>query len=404
MEKKFFDTLDDFKNTENIEGLRFYRATAHTIININQHDLEILPGEIYLMSPQNHKTMPPQLFVEMTGDTALLHKPYRGEDLSGKKVLVARSGGIGDLLFIQPSLRYLKKKYPTCRFMFGTSTSNVSLVASWDCVSEAFPLPLSLKKLQECDYFMNFFGLIEYCKEAEKKNAYLLFSEAFGLTGLEAEYLRPMLEPRKPRVKKLHKDLASKGLDNGYVYVQIKSSSINRTPHLSIYFVIFERLMEMGLQVVICDRACDSAYMDAIIDAFFDVQRSRKSPLAERYSQLVNLSKYSQDLHDMIAIISCSRFVIAPDSSSLHIAGGLGIPFYGMFTSFPAELRVSTYQDCNYTKTTYDPSICEKGGRNCFLHGDKICNALESGQPKCFLSQIKIDEIVNCVKRYFPVN
>ena len=42
-----------------------------------------------------------------------VYKPYNGQDLTNKTLLVWRSGGIGDLLFIQPNLVYLKNKYPS---------------------------------------------------------------------------------------------------------------------------------------------------------------------------------------------------------------------------------------------------------------------------------------------------
>ena len=41
-----------------------------------------------------------------------IYRPYVGQSLEGgKSLLVSRTGGIGDLLFIQPNLNYLKEKY-----------------------------------------------------------------------------------------------------------------------------------------------------------------------------------------------------------------------------------------------------------------------------------------------------
>ena len=91
---------------------------------------------------------------------------------------------------------------------------------------------------------------------------------------------------------------------------------------------------------------------------------------------------------------------VAPDSSALHIAGGLGVPSYGLFTAFPASLRVTTYPDSHYNATAEDPSICSFGGRNCFLHSDTLCPALENDRPRCFLRQVKVDDIVDAVGRY----
>jgi len=37
-----------------------------------------------------------------------VYKPYKGEDLTGKKIMVFRTGGIGDIFFINPVFRHLK--------------------------------------------------------------------------------------------------------------------------------------------------------------------------------------------------------------------------------------------------------------------------------------------------------
>jgi len=61
--------------------------------------------------------------------------------------LVFRTGGIGDLLFIQPNLIYLKEKYPTCTINFACGPQYQSMVETWDCVDNVVDLPFSLVDL-----------------------------------------------------------------------------------------------------------------------------------------------------------------------------------------------------------------------------------------------------------------
>ena len=44
----------------------------------------------------------------------MAYRPYQGQDLNNKSILAFRTGGIGDLMFLNPVLRYIKKRYPTC--------------------------------------------------------------------------------------------------------------------------------------------------------------------------------------------------------------------------------------------------------------------------------------------------
>jgi hypothetical protein len=110
-----------------------------------------------------------------------IYKPYIGQDLDDKTVLVFRTGGIGDLLFIQPNLIYLKNKYPSCYIKFACGPQYQPMVNTWECVDEVLDLPFSFKHLRESDYHMLFEGVIERCKESETQNAYNLFSTWLGL-------------------------------------------------------------------------------------------------------------------------------------------------------------------------------------------------------------------------------
>ena len=47
-----------------------------------------------------------------------VYRPYLGQNAEDKTILVFRTGGIGDLLFIQPNLRYLKETYDNCNIKF----------------------------------------------------------------------------------------------------------------------------------------------------------------------------------------------------------------------------------------------------------------------------------------------
>jgi hypothetical protein len=110
-----------------------------------------------------------------------IYKPYNGQNLDDKTLLVFRQGGIGDLLFIQPNLIYLKEKYPTCTIKFACGPQYQSMVNEWDCVDEVLDLPFLVTEMFKADYHCVFEGVIERCKEAESINAYELFTKWMGI-------------------------------------------------------------------------------------------------------------------------------------------------------------------------------------------------------------------------------
>jgi hypothetical protein len=96
-----------------------------------------------------------------------IYKPYNGQNLDNKTLLVFRQGGIGDLLFIQPNLIYLKEKYPTCTIKFACGPQYQSMINEWDCIDEVLDLPFAVNEMFTTDYHCVFEGVIERCKEAE---------------------------------------------------------------------------------------------------------------------------------------------------------------------------------------------------------------------------------------------
>lgn len=128
-----------------------------------------------------------------------VYRPYAGQPLDGKSILIFRTGGIGDLLFIQPNLLYLKEKYPDCYIRFACGPQYQAMVENWDCVDEMLDLPFSFNKLRKSNYHILFEGVIERCKLAHTQNAYNLFSKWIGLD-LPDELLVPKQEPKWDKV------------------------------------------------------------------------------------------------------------------------------------------------------------------------------------------------------------
>ena len=95
-----------------------------------------------------------------------LYKPYLGQNLDHKTLLVFRTGGIGDLLFISPNLKFLKEKYPTSKIIFACGIQYQSMVKEWDYVDEVLNLPFDYTYLFKSDYHCVFEGVIERCKQA----------------------------------------------------------------------------------------------------------------------------------------------------------------------------------------------------------------------------------------------
>jgi len=314
-----------------------------------------------------------------------LYRPYRGQNLDGKTVLVFRTGGIGDLLFIQPNLIYLKEKYPTCKIYFACGPQYQPMVKNWSCVDTLLDLPFSLKYLQEADYHMLFEGVIERCKEAEYTNAYNLFSKWLGLD-LPDELLTPKQTPIDSILKEC-KDILEYNKVNNFIVMQLRASSPVRTPSHNFWLKIINGLTDLGVNVVLTDNPRQTEKIDQFIS------------LCKNKEKVFNFCKYSKDISYTIALIALSNGVIGTDSATNHIAASLDKKCFGIFGPFPAEIRLKTYKKADWVNAKI---MCSP----CYIHSHKPCPKADiDGYSVCYNSLVDSDEktvnLLNKIKGFF---
>lgn len=303
-----------------------------------------------------------------------LYRPYIGQDLTDKTILVFRTGGIGDLLFIQPNLIYLKEKYPTCIVKFACGPQYQSMVETWDCVDEVVDLPFSLDELTNADYHVLFEGVIERCKEAEKVNAFNLFSRWMGLD-LPNELLIPKQEPDEELVEKCKKILNEWNIEEGsFILMQLRASSPIRTPSHEFWEEIINELNERGYKVLLTDNPRQKDKVDVFI-------KSLKKP-----DMTFNFCKYSEDIAHTIALTKLAKCVIATDSALNHIAASMGIYCFGIYGPFPGSIRLSTYPKAAWVDAKRDCAPC-------YIHSPKPCpKASFEGYSPCYNELIDTPE------------
>jgi len=298
-----------------------------------------------------------------------LYKPYFGQDLSNKTILVWRTGGLGDLLFIQPNLNYIKEKYPSCKIKFACGPQYKSMVETWKCIDELLVLPFSMNELIRSDYHILFEGVIERCKEAETENCYKLFTKWIGLN-LEDNLLKPKQEPKLKLVEYCKAILKQNFKIDGtpFVLMQLRASSPIRTPSLNVWKKIADYVIDKGYDIIITDSPNQKTYIDNFIK------------LLNNPNKAFNFAPCSSDIDHSIALTSMAEIAIATDSSIVHIANSLDVKNIGIYGSFPGKIRLDTY-DKNICKWI----DCKKECAPCFSHGHNPCRfTIRGGFSPCY--------------------
>jgi ADP-heptose:LPS heptosyltransferase len=381
-----YDTLDDLRNST--PGMAIGTAVKDFWFSIDRKKKQLFKKDssrilsLFLfqklsVDPEGNQCLRPADIQFKTE-----YNKYNGEDLSGKTLLVWRTGGIGDLLFIQPNLRYLKKKYPTCKIWFGCSPAYYSLINNWKCLDKIVTLPTKYELFKQADYHITFEGVIERCKEAQHVNAYRLFANWMGLDIPDEELIPIQYLKKKNNLAVLTK-LKEFGLGPyQYITMQVRTSSPVRTPSLECWKRIMIPLLEDGHNIVICDSPHMSRQIDMLIKTIVP---------SELREKVFNFCEFSPTIDYCASLINYSRMVISPDSSYTHISAALKVPVLGVYGAFPGSVRMSLYKNAEWIEPEQNDATCQFGGRWCCLHGHKPCPVNDHGMSPCF-NEIDFDE------------
>jgi ADP-heptose:LPS heptosyltransferase len=379
-------SIDNFQTVETLDELRnnptnIIVAECKTGVMFTQNHSrpqKLIKKENYVMNAGVYGQLhyEPQSKQEILKPSAIqfkkIYKPYLGQDLTNKTLLVFRQGGIGDLLFIKPNLDYLKEKYPDCTIKIACGPQYQPMVQEWECIDEMIDLPFTVSQIFRSDYQLVFEGVIERCKEAENTCSYHLFSKWMGLD-IPDQLLIPKQKPNTKSLENSLKILEEMNIKpKDFIIIQMRASSLIRTPDKTVWKKLVLRLIENQHKILFTDSPKKSGDIDLFIESLNLSDENKKN--------VKNYSTYSKLISDTIAMASLAKLAIATDSSLIHIAESVGTKSFAIMGPFPGNIRLSTYKNNDWIDAP-SKSNCSP----CFIHSQKPCpNSSLEGDSLCY--------------------
>jgi ADP-heptose:LPS heptosyltransferase len=346
-------------------------------------------GKVYVM-PQTVKDQIERIyprssrfiegFFEKTGKFLDISKLNKGEE-----VFIFRSGGIGDILFMHPLIRYLKEEFGA-KIKMGTSPMYFSVYNNDPWTDKRIVIPFDINELKNSNWYVMFEGVIEDINSemSQQIHAVDLFFMTAGINPLDIDPSKkiPVLTISDDEKKRGMKVIKSFSNENKKIGIQINASSKVRSFPIEKIIDLIIELIKNNYQVYIFggkNQKNDANYIEEVI--------SVKIKNIKEQRHFVNLINYGLNIRDSIIICEFMDLMIAPDSSFVHIAGSLGIPVIGLYGCFPSILRMKYYNkaigiDCS---VQCSPS---------FIHGHAAC---PNGDPSPCFSVISIKNIMDAV-------
>jgi len=357
------ECLHSFSGMQNGEQINFEQNKKY-LMNLRLYRNIFYLGDVRLMKPADIK------FID-------IYKPYAGQDLTDKTILVWGTGGFGDILMLEPCLRYIKKIYPTCKILL-IFHSYHSIIEEWDFIDTVLPsVPLSYEHLVSTDYQV--FTEVMPLNETKRENQYRLFAKWLGLD-IPDEFLTPKLIPNQNSLMKAKAFLDKFGLkEKSYIILQIMSLTIIRTPSPLIWKKIIDNLTSKGHKIIITDQPQKAKIIDNLIETL------------ENKESVFNFAPYSTFINDTVALASMAKLAISTDSAMIHIAAALDIKGFGIYGPFPGKLRVETCKNIDWVDGM---APCAP----CFTHGYEPCKNSINTYSSCF-DNIDINEVITRIEK-----
>lgn len=337
-ERKFKDINEIIKSDT---GMVLGKAIESFQMNVNSgKPFNMNKGDVYAMTlntfadlykPKNKDKKKTRLVEPYKKSYSDVFKRYFNQNLDGKKLLVSRTGGLGDLTVSQSVLKYLKEKYPTCEITYATTPDFISLFHSFPegLIDHTTTIPYKYDILINNDYHLLFIHAIENCIATQKQNYYDIYRDMAGLKYDTDKYISELI-PNQNIISQLKVLNAVKPNTIG---VHIQSTSLLRSMSPQKWIQIFNILLDKGYNVGIID----NQKQDENIEKFIHGCQLDST-------RIYSLAKYSSNITHGINIWSLCKGTITIDSTFAHISGALKLPNVTICGPYPPYNVVGKYK------------------------------------------------------------
>lgn len=323
----------------------------------------------YLVEPLSRTPFITSIAVE---DKPKLFKKmyYKGclEETKGKKLLVIRYGGIGDILWTLPAIKELKDRYDV-KVRFACFEKDRELFYESDLVDEVITTHYpTVKDVEWADYVLDFFDTVEGVgtDEAKVKNPIDISAAITGYKLKEKVYKIKVsiAEERKAKSK-----LAMHGVKKGdkVIGFPLTASSPHRTWYKQPELIKMLLEYDKTIKIVLLGKE----NVDLLVSKIKEAKSDRIIDLTNKTS-----------LREYIAMLNECNVIMSNDSSAVHLSAGLGKNVVAVYSTVPAHTRVSNYPTAVGLEVKMSCAPCYKLSENC------------PNAESC-LSTINVEEVFN---------
>jgi len=323
--------------------MKVYSAKTDLKFNFNGYNFELKKGEKLLFADDVFALLPKNLQALFKEEKAGLPPFYRGENLSGKTILVVAQAAIGDALCMTPALREIKRRYPDCQLFVSISGRARPVLENLPYIDKLLPMPIPYKFVSKANYMVK---VIEMVNTPQFDNLNLVEYFLWKCQVFNAEDETPdvvvdqnIVSELKPVFDQIREASGGKKV----LLFHYLASSVHRSLPPKLLKEI-EPFIEKEYVPVLCSLPTEDVTLELALEAYGITS--------------VNLSSLMKDIRYLIAAVYLSDTVITADTATLHIAAGLKKPTVLISGPIDGELRARTYPTVINIPANYRGQTC----------------------------------------------
>lgn len=300
-----------------------------------------------------------------------IYRKYTGQDLTGKKLMCWRTGGIGDMFFLIPVLVHLKTKYKDCFLRVASGCKQA--LENLPEIDELYNMPFDAELLDTVDYHLMFQGIIEAGSETSKRvHAADMFFSYFSIDSIQfpPEIKKPKLVFTQKEKQWLEETCNKMGVkkDNYVVGIQLETSApLRNFPKDKMKMIVDVLAKEEKVKIILIGTP---------------QQQALASFLKANYSSVILALNFN--VREAIILTNRYDLVISPDSFMVQAAGALDKPLIGLYGPFPSEVRMKYFKNA----IGIEPNVvCSP----CFKHDFRACI---KGYPSPCFTLVKPEDVL----------
>ena len=250
-------------------------------------------------------------------------------DFTGKKLLVARTGGLGDFFFILRTLIDIRKKYKDVSITFCCSPKYMSFLRTYfypHVLTSIEPIIIKHNLFDNCDHFITFEGYIETERAGRKYNAFYLASQKFH-KNISSDH---HIELRLPPIYQEQAKELSKQWGRPVIGMQLKASAQLRTYPYKYQKEVIKLMDKLGYDTLLLD---NKENIEEVINLWDEETM--------KYVKFPFNSTIKPSLDLTIALVPHCSLIIAPDSLFVYVGDSFNVPTIGLYSVVSSQLRAA---------------------------------------------------------------